>query len=137
MRSVLTGALADSMQARERAIADSLRRAKDTTHATPPPGAARPSRQPAQAPGKRDTTAARLDTARIHQLLRERPIPTDRWVLKMARPLKPGAKYLVRIHGAMNLTGASADPQTVFVVPVPPKAPAPPAGKDTVHNKPK
>ncbi|HUL04019.1 MAG TPA: Ig-like domain-containing protein [Gemmatimonadales bacterium] len=134
VRAVLTGALQDSILARERAVADSLRRAKDTTRAQPSP--ARPSRQPTAAPSKRDTTVAHVDTARIRELLRARPVPTDRWVLKTARPLKPGGKYLVRIRGALNLTGASANPQTVFVVPIPKPPPAAPAAKDTVHNKP-
>jgi hypothetical protein len=129
VRAVLTGAVQDSIQARERAIADSLRRAKDTTaRAQPPPTpGARAARPPTAAPTKRDTTAARVDTARIKQLFRLRPVPTDRWALKTARPLKPGTKYLVRIRGAVNLTGTSADPQAVFIVPVP---------KDTARTKP-
>jgi hypothetical protein len=123
VRAVLTGALHDSLQARERAIADSLRRAKDTTaHAAPSRAGARAAPPPAAAPIKRDTTAAKVDTARIRQLLRQRPIPTDRWVVRTLQPLKPGAKYLVRTH-AVNITGTAADPQTVFVVPIPKAAP--------------
>ena len=32
-------------------------------------------------------------------------------------PLAPGAKYLVRVRGATNLNGATADPQGVLAVP--------------------
>ena len=135
VRALMTGPLYDSLQARARAIADSLRRAKDTTHAAQPGPAPRQTRLPTAAPSKRDTTAFRLDTARIRQLLRQRPIPTDRWVVRTVRPLTPGSKYLIRIHGAVNLTGTVGDAQTVFVVPVP-KPPPPAPAHDSVHAKP-
>jgi len=38
--------------------------------------------------------------------------------VQTARPLAPGGKYLVRIHGATNLSGVAADAQGVLVVPV-------------------
>ncbi len=131
----------DSLAARARALADSLRRARDTTaahrdtaraRAAPPPAAARPpvAGGGPRAPG-RDTTATRIDTTRVHRLLLQRPVPTERLVVQAAAPLTPGAKYLVRVRGATNLNGAAADAQGVLVVPVPPK----PAARDTAKAK--
>jgi hypothetical protein len=58
-------------------------------------------------------------------------VPADRVVLRFVSPLRPGSKYLVRVRGARNLSGAAADGQAVIAVPVPPQAPrdstAPPA----------
>jgi len=131
VRALYGAAQYDSMQARARAIADSLRRAKDTTaHAAPPapPAPAAPpavQRAPA-APSPRDTLAFRLDTARVRKLLQQRSVPSDRLVVQTARPLAPGGKYLVRVRGATNLSGAAADAQGVLVAPVPK-----PAGRDT------
>jgi hypothetical protein len=125
----------DSIQARERFVADSLKRARDTTARA---GAKRDTivnqnaaRLP-RPPMTRDTGAARLDTARIHELLRQRPVPTDRWVVRTARVLKPGAKYLVRVRAA-NLNVATANGEAVLAVPVPKE---PPAKKDSTHAAP-
>ena len=117
---VWIGVAYDSIQARARSVADSLRRASDTT--------AR-----AKAPAPPDTTRARPDTSRIRQLLRQRPAPSDRFVARAVPQLTPGAKYLVRVRGATNLTGAAADGQAVLQVPKP--APSPPA-RDTTRARP-
>jgi hypothetical protein len=61
------------------------------------------------------------DTAALRALLRRRPVPTDRVVLRMAAPFTPGAKYLVRVRGARNLNGAAADGQAVLAVPAAPR----------------
>jgi hypothetical protein len=137
----------DSIQARARALADSLKRLRDTTarrDTSARKGAPPPPQRPAVAgaagtPGWRDTSAAKLDTARVRQLLSRRPVPYDRVIVQTAQVLTPGAKYLVRVRGATNLTGAAADGQGVLVVPIPkpvasdttkspksPKSPAPP-----------
>ncbi|HEV2751689.1 MAG TPA: Ig-like domain-containing protein [Gemmatimonadales bacterium] len=136
----------DSIQARARAVADSLKRLQDslkrlqdTTHrdtsrarpgAPPPPSPQRPP--PAQArggrPGGGADTTAKVDTARVRKLLAQRPVPYDRVVVRVATPLTPGAKYLVRVHST-NLNGASASAAGVLVVPVP----KPPA--DTTKKK--
>ena len=118
LRAIWTATRFDSIQTRERFIADSLRRARDTTargapkrdSAPPPPRAVRPRRAFVE-----DSGAARVDTARIRQLLRGRPVPTDRWVARTWTPLKPGAKYLVRVR-ATNLNGATAVGETVLTV---------------------
>jgi hypothetical protein len=117
VRALYGGAQYDSIQARARAVADSLRRARDTT-ARRDTSRLRPA-APAPPPPRRDTTAARADTGRVRQLLKQRPVPSDRIVVQTAQPLAPGGRYLVRVHGAVNLNGAAADAQGVLLVPVP------------------
>ena len=108
----------DSVAARERAIADSIRAAHDTTKkAAPPP--------------KKDTTAdttgrvapvapkSAVDTSALRALLRQRPAPQDKIVVRVETPLKPEGKYYVEVRGARNLNGARADGHTVLVVPKP------------------
>jgi hypothetical protein len=108
----------DSVTARERAIADSIRAANDTTKkAAPPP--------------QKDTTADTtgrvapvapkpvVDTSALHALLRTRPVPQDKIVMRVATPLKPETKYYVEVRGARNLNGARADGHTVLTVPKP------------------
>jgi hypothetical protein len=131
---VWTAARFDSIQTRERGIADSLRRAKDTTaHGAlkreptlPPRGAV--GARPVMA--KVDTSVVRIDTARIRELLHQRPVPTDRWVARAGRKLPPGEKYLVRVRGATNLSGVAADGQAVLTIPLPK---TPPAHRDTTR----
>jgi len=108
----------DSVAARERAIADSIRAAHDTTKkAAPPP--------------KKDTTAdttgrvapvapkPAVDTSALRALLRLRPVPQDKIVLRVETPLKPEGKYYIEVRGARNLNGARADGHTVLSVPKP------------------
>jgi len=149
VRALYTPAVFDSIQARARTVADSLKRLRDTTarkdttarrdtsRARPTPPSAAAQRAPA-APGgvgraARDTTV-HLDTARVRKLLSERPVPYDRLVVQTTQPLAPGGKYLVRVRGATNLSGVSADGQGVLVVPVPKPAPPP---TDTTKARPK
>jgi hypothetical protein len=116
----------DSLAARERAAADSARRAQgDTTGGAP--GAAA-----AAAPG------AAVDSA-LRRLLARRPVPFDRLVVRVREPLAAEAKFLVRVTGARNLNGAVADGQAVLTMPKraaprdttpsppPPPPPPPPA----------
>ena len=122
---------------------DSLKRLRDTTHrdttaragARPPAAQRAPAvgRAPA-APSRPDTSAPKVDTARVRKLLSERPVPYDRLVVQTTQPLAPGGKYLVRVRGATNLSGVSADGQGVLVVPVPKPAPPP---TDTTKARPK
>src|SRR5207247_1733454 len=134
---VWTGAAYDSIQARARSVADSLRRASDTTaHPGAPPAAAQRAPAAGRAPGAPsglDTTRARPDTSRIRQLLRQRPAPSDRFVARAVTRLTPGAQYLVRVRRATNPAGAAADGQAVLQVPKP--APSPPA-RDTTRARP-
>lgn len=141
VRALYAPAQFDSIQARARAVADSLRhvadslkRAQDTTARrdttrarraaprAPAAAAAAGPGGPARA-GPRDTTGAKPDTGRIRQLLKQRPVPYDRLVVALAQGLAPGSKYLVRVRGATNLNGAVANAQGVLTVPVPKPAP--------------
>jgi len=142
LRTLYTPPVFDSIQARARAVADSLKRLRDTTarkDTTSRPGARPPAAQRAPAVGRApgapsgtDTAAPKLDTARVRKLLSERPVPYDRVVVQTAQPLAPGGKYLVRVRGARNLSGVAADGQGVLVVPVPKPVPA-----DTTKTRPK
>lgn len=140
---VLWPAQYDSLTARERAAADSARRAQgDTVAPRAPgapgaaaaggPGAAKPRPAPAQPPaagvpgaaGARGAAAkgtpaagAPSDTAALRRLLAQRPVPFDRLVVRVRQPLAADAKYLVRVTGARNLNGAVADGQAVLTMP--------------------
>ena len=150
VRALYTPAKFDSIQARARAVEDSLKRLRDTTarkdttararrDTTARPGAPAPAGQRAPAaPGgvgraaRPDTAAPKVDTARVRKLLAQRPVPYDRLVVQTAQPLAPGGKYLVRVRGATNLSGVAADAQGVLVVPVPK-----PVTRDTTKARPK
>jgi hypothetical protein len=131
VRRILTPAQFDSLLARERA-ADSARRAAADT-AAPRAAPARPDSavRPAGPPrplvrGATPPPTAEGDTTALRALLRGRPLPTDRVMLRLAAPFAPGGKYLIRVRGARNLNGAVADGQAVLSIPVPaaPRAPA-------------
>ena len=147
LAGVWSGAQYDSLEARARAVADSLHRAADTSaHRArsdsakagaprpPPPAPPLPAAGPPRAArGAGRDTLVHVDTARIHALLRARAVPGDRVILRTARPLGPGRRYLVRVHGIANLSGALADGQALFIVPVPS---AKPARADTTRARP-
>lgn len=138
--AVLSPAANDSLAAKLRAAADSARKAADTTHqaadtshqaarrdtsarlAVSPSAAAQ--RAPA-APG--DTTKAhnpalaRVDTSAAKRLLLTRPVPVDRIVIRVNTPLPPKTKFVIRIRGARNLNGATADVLAIFETKEPPK----------------
>jgi Big-like domain-containing protein len=113
VRGLFVEATYDSLAALQRAALDSARAAHDTTRKPSPP--------------PRDTThadtlgrpAARPDTSGLHLILRQRPVPQDKLVLRFDTTLTPGAKYFVEVRGARNLTGIAADGHTVLVVPKP------------------
>ena len=162
--AVLRPAANDSLVSRLRAqadsarqVADSIRAAQDTTKkAAPPPSAPAPARdtsarrRPAAAPPAQGQApppghpggGPPVDSTLI-KLIATRPVPTDKLVVRTAEPLKPKTKYLVRVQGATNLSGVSADVVTVLAVPAPKKQPAdstktgapPPAKPDSTHRK--
>jgi hypothetical protein len=138
VRALYRPAQFDSLQARARAVADSLKRLQDTTarrDTTARPGARPPAAQRAPAlgaPSRRDTSVAKVDTARVRKLLSQRPVPYDRLVVQTAQPLTPGAKYLVRVRGAINLSGVAGDGLGVVEIPVPKPAP-----RDSAKAKPR
>ena len=120
VRALYRPAQFDSLQVRARAVADSLKRLQDTT-ARKDTTARRDTtgRRGAPARARRDTAAARVDTARVRKLLAQRPVPYDRLVVQTAQLLTPGAKYLVRVRGAINLSGVATDGLGVVEIPVP------------------
>ena len=130
---VYAAAAYDSARARERAVQDSLKHAADTSRRAPPPDTTRrappvPAPQPGARPGGPAGPAA--DTSLARRLLKQRPVPTDKVVVRVGMALKPGGKYLARVRGATNLNGAGADGQAVLAVPVPK-----PAAKDSTKAR--
>jgi len=137
--AVMTPAANDSLVARERTTADSLRRAADTTRAAADTtkrkaGAAvdttarkaapqQPTSHPGAAPAPVDST--------VIKLLATRPVPADKIVVRTRDPLKPSTKYFIRVSGVTNLNGVHADAVSVLVVPAPKKVPA-----DSIRTKP-
>ena len=67
---------------------------------------------------------------RVRKLLAQRPVPYDRLVVQTAQPVTPGAKYLVRVRGAISLSGVAGDGVGVVEIPVPKPAP-----RDTTKAK--
>lgn len=59
----------------------------------------------------------RADTGEVRRLLAQRPVPFDKAVLRFTRPLTPETRYLIRVHGAVNLNGAAGDGQVVVLTP--------------------
>ena len=129
---VYVAAAYDSARARAREVQDSIKRAADTTHRAAPVDTTRRVRPPvagrAGAPAQpgAPARAAATDSSLARQFLKLRPAPTDKLVVSVATPLKPGSKYLARVRGATNLNGAKADGQAVLAVPIPK-----PVAKDT------
>ena len=131
LSAVLTPAANDSLVARQRAVADSVRRAADTTHApadtTKKKAAAGRDttvrKPPTQGPVSHPGAASAVDSTVI-KLLATRPIPTDKIVVRTSLPLKPSTKYFIRVTGATNLNGIRADAVSVLVVPAPKKVAA-------------
>jgi len=60
-----------------------------------------------------------VDSTLVHQLLAQRPIPSDKIVIRLMHPLKPDARFVVRITGATNLIGKKGDGDIGFTVPKP------------------
>ncbi len=110
----------DSVAARERAVADSIRAATDTTKKpAPPPKDTTIDTTGRVAPSRPESPKPAIDTSAVRALLRQRPVPQDRIVMRVETPLKPEGKYYVEVRGARNLNGARADGHTVLVVPKP------------------
>ena len=58
-----------------------------------------------------------MDTALVRRLLALRPIPTDKYVVRMVRALKPDTRYVVRVIEATNLIGRKGSGEVSFSVP--------------------
>ena len=70
-----------------------------------------------------------MDTALVRQLLARRPIPSDRSVLVLGRPMKLETRYAVLVQGATNLIGRKGDGNVSFTVPKP-------TARDTTQRRP-
>ena len=137
----------DSLKARERAAADSIRAAKDTTapraprdttgrdtsKAPPSPAPRAPSGRPGR-PGAQPQQTEQQDTAAMRLVLRQRPVPQDKLILRVDTTLAPGGRYFVEVLGTRNLNGARGEGHAVLVVPKP--KPAPSAPQDSARAKP-
>jgi hypothetical protein len=55
----------------------------------------------------------------VRKLLSGRGVPSDRVVVQTAQTLTPGAKYVVRVRRAINLSGVAGDAVGVVEIPVP------------------
>ena len=122
----------DSLTQLARQKADSAAAAARDTGVPPP--RIHPTVPPAPPPrvaGRALPARPRVDTTLVRQLLARRPIPSDKIVIRLARPLKPETRYVVRITGATNLIGKKGDGVVSFTVPKP-AAPA-----DTTHRAPR
>jgi len=94
-----------------------------------------------------------VDTALVRKLLAQRPIPSDKIVIRLAHPLKTETRYVVRIEGATNLIGKQGKGDIGFTVPKPvpvdttrraqprppqpPPPPPPPPTSTNLHEPPR
>ena len=78
-----------------------------------------------------------VDTVLVKRLLAQRPVPSDKFVIRMAQPLKPETRYVVRVYQATNMIGKKGQGDVGFTTP----KPAPPdttrAKADTAHRAPR
>jgi len=125
-RSLLPKELDDSLQMRERATADSLRAAADTTRPdslrrrAPAPRAVKPPPRP-PARGLREV---RVDSLTL-TLLRTRPRLYQNLVLRTDSVLVPEAKYLLEIKTIRSAAGVTGRAVGVLSIPKPRPAPEP------------
>ena len=114
----------DSLTTAARQKADSAAEAARDTGAAPPPRIhptvpPPPPPQPARGRAGQQPAKARVDTTLVRQLLARRPIPSDKIVIRLAQPMKPETRYVVRIEGATNLIGKKGEGYVSFTVPKP------------------
>ena len=123
-------ALDDSLDARRKAVADSIRsdsarRARgDTAAPKPAPPPARPAAGAApQQRGPRGVRPAAPVDSTVIKLAQTRPALSDRLVLRPERPLTAESSYVVRLSGVRNVNGVSGTVLQGFQVPKPPPPP--------------
>ncbi len=128
---VFTARVYDSLMTVERLKRDSAAAAARDTGAVrrPSPPPPPPPPPPAQAQGKKPSRPP-VDTALVRRLLARRPIPSDKIVVRMARPFKTETRYVVRVQDATNLIGKKGEGDVGFLVPKP-------APVDTTHRAPR
>jgi len=131
---ILTQRAYDSLAAAAAAVRDTTKRpamVHDTSgrpniHPTVPPGTPVPPAAPPPPPPQRGAVAPThtpakvyVDSTLLKQLLAQRPIPSDKIVVRLRQRLRPDTRYLVRITGATNLIGKKGDGDIGFTVPKP------------------
>jgi hypothetical protein len=121
----------DSLTAAARAKADSAARDTSAARRRPPTPPAPPPAPPPQVQQRKQPP---VDTALVRRLLARRPVPSDRLVVTLGRPLKPETRYAIRVADATNLIGKKGSGEIVLLVP---KPPPPPAAADTAHRAPR
>jgi len=97
--------------------------------ATAPGAAPQTPGQPGRASGPRDST-------RAMKMLARRPAPTPVRLVRLASPLVPGSRYIVRVSGVRGLSGPPADVRGQISVPIPKpasRAERSRAAADTLH----
>jgi hypothetical protein len=124
VRGLLAPAAYDSIAGVERAALDSARAANDTTkRAAPAPHDT--THVDTLGPRRAGAPQPAADTSGLRLILRQRPVPQDKLVLRLDTPFAAGAKYYVEVRGVRNLSGATADGHAVVVLPKPKPAPTP------------
>jgi hypothetical protein len=140
LRQLEDSARADSARARgDTAQARPGRPARPQIHPTvppgnppPPPPPPPPPRPPSARGGRAQPTAPKgppVDTALVRRLLGLRPVPTDKYVIRMTRVLKPDTRYAVRVTDVPNLIGRKGSGEVGFTAPKPTPV-------DTTHRAP-
>ena len=124
LAKIVTQRQYDSLTTAARQKADSAAAAARDTAAKARPVPPPPPPPPPPAPrgvGARATRPPRfqVDTALVRQLLAQRPVPSDKFVIQVARALKPETRYVLRVRGATNLVGSKGDGDIGFTTPKP------------------
>ncbi len=107
----------DSVQAIEQERAREA--AADTVEADRGPEAADDPGEPVEqrpAPPARAAAPTPADTGRIARILGERPRLSDAWVVRLADPLVPGARYIIDAR-APNVQGVTGQSRTLLILP--------------------
>lgn len=98
----------------------------------PPPAAA------GAAGGRPAPKRSPVDTVLVKRLLAQRPVPSDKFVIRMAQPFKPEARYVVRVRQVTNLIGKKGEGDVGFTTPKPtPVDTTKRAPADTAHRAPR
>lgn len=117
---ILTQRQFDSVTTAARLKADSVAAARDTGAVRRDSGVPPPRIHPTVPRRGQPPAAPPVDTTLVRQLLARRPVPSDKIVIRVAQPLKPETRYVVRVQGATNLSGAKGGAEEVsFTVPKP------------------
>ncbi|PYO87148.1 MAG: hypothetical protein DMD66_11300 [Gemmatimonadetes bacterium] len=87
--------------------------------AAPPPAPPPRAQRAGRGRGAAGPTRPAVDTALVRKLLAQRPVPSDKIVIRLVHPLKPETRYVVRVQGATNLVGRKGGGDIGFTVPKP------------------